>query len=41
LPESLPRQGLPPVLPYDKVGTRSPPLFKFFFPDDDTDLYSS
>ena len=24
LPESLPRQGLPPVLPYDKVGTRSP-----------------
>lgn len=28
LPESLPRQGLPPVLPYDKVGHTSPPLFK-------------
>jgi len=25
LPESLPRQGLPPVFPYDKVGTPSPP----------------
>ena len=28
LPESLPRQGLPPVLPYDKVGTRPPSLKK-------------
>ena len=27
LPESLPRQGLPPVFPYDKVGTHFPPLF--------------
>ena len=27
LPESLPRQGLPPVLPYEKVSTRCPPLF--------------
>jgi hypothetical protein len=27
LPESLPRQGLPPVLPYEKVGSSPLPLF--------------
>ncbi len=31
LPESLPRQGLPPVLPYDKVGPLSPPPLLIFF----------
>ena len=42
LPESLPRQGLPPVLPYEKVGTRSPPLppLLIYF-SDNTDFYSS